>query len=88
MGGNILVVMPLFVCGWKSVYICGSVMLFQDGQDTDYIFAETLSNFTHKLFPMREGTLLILDYWVKGQGQLWLGCFEDLCSFTSRLIGR
>ena len=35
------------------------------------VFAQSLSNFTCKLLMMRAGTLLILSYRVKGQGQLW-----------------
>ena len=34
------------------------------------VFAQSLSNFTCKLWMMRGGTLLILGHGVKGQGQL------------------
>ena len=35
------------------------------------VFAQSLLNFTYKLFMMRGGTLLILGHGFKGQGQIW-----------------
>ena len=35
------------------------------------VIAQSLSDFTCKLWMMRGGTLLILGHWVIGQGQLW-----------------
>ena len=35
------------------------------------VFAQSLSIFTCKLLIIRGGTVLILVYGVKGQGQLW-----------------
>ena len=35
------------------------------------ILAQSISNFTSKLFMIRRGTLLILGHRVKSQGQLW-----------------
>ena len=42
------------------------------------VFAQSLSNFTGKLFMMRGGTLLILGHGVKGQGQLWYSVYKTL----------
>ena len=41
-------------------------------------FAQSLSNFTCKLWMMRGGTLLILGHGVKGQGQLWHSVYKTL----------
>ena len=42
------------------------------------VFAQSLSNFTCKLWIMRGGTLLILDHMFKGQGQLWHSVYKTL----------
>ena len=42
------------------------------------IFAQSLSNFTCKLWMMRGRTLLILGHGVKGQGQLWHSVYKIL----------
>ena len=55
------------------------------------VFAQSLSNFTCKLWMMRGGTLLILGHGVIGQGQLCppaRGCYALCClvvpAFTNR----
>ena len=42
------------------------------------VFAQSLSNFTCKLWLMRGGTLLILGCGVNGQGDLWHSSCEAL----------
>ena len=42
------------------------------------VFAQSLSNFTCKLWMMRGGTLLILGHRVKGKGQLWHSVYKTL----------
>ena len=42
------------------------------------VFAQSLSNFTRKLFMLRKGTLLILGHRVKNQGQIKQSVFETL----------
>ena len=44
------------------------------GHDSDYSFAQSLSNFTCTFTMMRGGTLLIMGHGVKCQGQLWPTC--------------
>ena len=62
---------------WHSMYrtlwarFCVSVTLFLVDTIATTVFAQSLSNFTCKLWMMRGGTLLILGHGVKGQGQLW-----------------
>ena len=78
VGGNI--VMRPFVGAWMSESVPPSVCLscFTCGQDSDYSFAKSLSNFTCKLWMMRVGTLLIWGHRVKGQGQLWHSVYKTL----------
>ena len=40
--------------------------------------AQSLSDFTCKLWMMRGGTLLILGHGVKGEGQLWHSVYKAL----------
>ena len=42
------------------------------------VFAQSLSNFTCKLWMIGGGTLLILGHGVKGQGQLWHSIYKTL----------
>ena len=42
------------------------------------VFAQSLSNFTCKLWMMRGGTLLIMGHGVKGQGQLCHSVYKTL----------
>ena len=42
------------------------------------VFAQSFSNFTRKLWMMREGTLLIWGHRVKGQGQLLHSVYKAL----------
>ena len=73
VGGDI--VMRPFVGGWVSEWVGGfvrvSVTLYLVDTIATTVFAQSLSNFTCKLWMMRGGTLLILGHGVKGQGQLW-----------------
>ena len=51
------------------------------------VFAQSLSNFTCKLFLMRGGTLLILGHGVRGQGQIWQSIFKTLwTSYTLQFL--
>ena len=84
LGGDI--VNWLFVGGWVSEWVCGFVGACVRGSVTLYlvdtiattVFDQSLSNFTYKLWIMREGTLLILGHGVKGQGQLWHSVYKTL----------
>ena len=50
------------------------------------VFAQSLSNFTCKLWMMRGGTVLILGHGIKGQGQLATTVFaQSLSNFTCKL---
>ena len=51
------------------------------GQDTDYIFALSRSNYTYQLLMMRVGTLLIVGHAVKDQRQLWHCGHDTVFSF-------
>ena len=42
------------------------------------VVAQSLSNFTCKMWMMRGGTLLILGYGVRGQGQIWHSVYKTL----------
>ena len=42
------------------------------------VLAQSLSDFTCKLWIIRGGTLMILDHGVKGQGQLWHSVYKIL----------
>ena len=52
----------------------------QDFVDTiqTTFFAQSLSNFTCKLWMIRGGTILIWGHGVKGQGQLWHSVYKTL----------
>ena len=61
-----------FVGGWVSewvgAYVCPSRFTLWTWATT--VFAQSLSNFTCKLWMMRGGTLFILGHRIKGQRQL------------------
>ena len=64
-----------FMGGWVSECVRECVRLsvalsLVDTKATT-VFAQSLSNFTCKLWMMRGGTLLIWGHGVKGQGKLW-----------------
>ena len=42
------------------------------------VVAQSLSNFTCNMWMMRGGTLLILGYGVRGQGQIWHSVYKTL----------
>ena len=80
-------------CGWweKEPFWFGSrgersrsilSLCVQDlmGRIQTTVFAQSLSNFTCKLWMMRGGSLLILGHEVKGQGQLWHSVYKTLWS--------
>ena len=56
--------------------VCVSVTLYLVGTIATTVLAQSLSNFTCKLWMMRGGTLLILGHGVKGQGQLWHSVYK------------
>ena len=64
--------------GWVGERVGGSVTLYLVDTIATTVFAQSLSNFTCKLWMMRGGTLLILGYGVKGQGQLWHSVHKTL----------
>ena len=92
VGGDI-VTRP-FVGGWVSEWVrgwlggwvracvrtcvCVSVTLYLVDKIATTVFAQSLSNFTCKLWMMRGGTLLILGHGVKGQRQLWHSMYKTL----------
>ena len=51
-----------------SACVGASVTLYLVGTIATIMFAQSLSNFTCKLWKMRGGTLLNLGHGVKGQG--------------------
>ena len=59
-------------------WVRGSVPLYLVDTLATTVFAQSLSNFTCKLWMMRGGTLLILGHGVKGQGQLWHSVYKTL----------
>ena len=63
-----------FVGGWVRV----SVTLYLVDTIATTVFAQSLTNFTCKLWMIRGGTLLILGHGVKGQGQLWHSVYKTL----------
>ena len=67
-----------WVRGSKVKVNFGTLCIRPCGHNIDYSFAQSLSNFTCKLWMMRRGTLLILGHGVKGQGQLWHSMFKTL----------
>ena len=67
-----------WVTGSKVKVNFGTLCIRPCGHDTDAVFAQSLSNFTCKLWMMRGGTLLILGHGVKGQGQLWYSVYMTL----------
>ena len=73
IGGDI--VMRLFMYGWVSECLCPCVRLFimlcLVGTIQTTVFVGSLSNFTCKIVIMREGTSMISDHRVQGQGQIW-----------------
>ena len=85
--GGYIVTRP-FVGGWVSEWVGGCVRACVRGLsawsrptlDTiaTTVFAQSLSNFTCKLWIMKKGTLLILGHGVKGQGQLWHSVYKTL----------
>ena len=67
-----------WVGGYVGACVCVSVTLYLVGTIATTVFAQSLSNFTCKLWMMRGGTLLILGHGVKGQGQLWHSVYKTL----------
>ena len=67
-----------WVSGWVRACVCVSVTLYLVDTIATTIFAQSLSNFTCKLWMIRGGTLLILGHRVKGQGQLWRSVYKTL----------
>ena len=61
-----------------GMWVDGSVTLYLVDTIATTVFAQSLSNFTCKLWMMRGGTLLILGHGVKGQGQLWHSVYKTL----------
>ena len=60
--------MGAWVGGYVGACVCVSVTLYLVGTIATTVLAQSLSNFTCKLWMMRGGTLLILGHGVKGQG--------------------
>ena len=58
--------------------VCVYVTLYLVDTIATTAFAQSLSNFTCRLWMMKGGTLLILDHRVKGQGQLWYSMYKTL----------
>ena len=63
---------------WVGGCVRGSVTLYLVDTIVTTVFAQSLSNFTCKLWMMRGGTLLISSHGVKGQGQLWHSVYKTL----------
>ena len=70
--------MGQFVGGWVSEWVHVSITLYLVDMIATTVFAQSLSNFTCKLWMMREGSRLILGHGVKGQGQLWHSVYKTL----------
>ena len=70
------------VRGWLGervgAWVRGSVPLYLVDTIATTVFAQSLSNFTCKLWMIRGGTLLIWGHRVKGQGQLWHSVYKTL----------
>ena len=56
----------------------GSVTLYLVDTIPTTVFDQSLSNFTHKLWMTRRGTLSILGHGIKGQSQLWHSVYNTL----------
>ena len=64
---------------WVGEWVGASVTLYLVDTIATTVFAQSLSNFTCKLWMMRGGTLLIFGrHGVKGQGQLWHSVYKTL----------
>ena len=65
---------------WLGECVCVgvSVTLYLVDMILTTVFAQSLSNFTCKLFMMKGGSLWILGHGVKGQGQLWHSVYKTL----------
>ena len=61
-----------------GMWVGASVTLYLVDTRATTVFAQSLSNFTCKMWMMRGGTLLILGHRVKGQGQLWHSVYKNL----------
>ena len=64
------------VGGWIGGCACASVTPYLVDTIENTVFAQSISNFTCKLWMMRGRTLLILGHMVKGQGQIWHSLYK------------